>query len=121
MLEWLLDYTPFITRDHCGEWGVFMIYFYQFCNVAIALAYFSIPLSLCWLSGRLPASFKHRDIITLFMLFILVCGLHHVCQVFAFYKPAYRLFTALDAILAGVSVATALYLPFVVIKVTRKD
>lgn len=119
MLDWLFDYSDFITRDHCGAWTVWLIYAYQFANCSVALAYFAIPLSLCWLSNRLPADFKHRPTITLFMLFILCCGIHHVCQIFSFYKPAYRLFTVLDVILAVVSVATALYLPFVVIQVTR--
>lgn len=120
-LDWLLDYSAFITRDHCGEWGPWLIYLYQFFNFSIAIAYFGIPLALCWLSNRLPAEFKHRTTITLFIAFILSCGIHHISQIFSFYKPAYRLFTLLDGILAVVSVATALYLPFVVIQITRKE
>lgn len=119
MLEWLLDYSVFMTRDRCGEWGLFMVYLYQFCNCGIALAYVSIPLSLCWLSSRLPIDGKHRGVITLFITFLLACAVHHICQVFAFYKPAYRLFTLIDAILASITLATAFYLPFVVISVTR--
>lgn len=121
-MDWLLDATAFITRNHCGPgWTPTLIAVNRVANFLIFLSYFTIPLSLLyfWLElrrhevavGVLGPNRVRKLIILNFVVFIFLCSFTHLCDVFAFEWAPYRLFTCVDLLTAIASVSTALILP----------
>ena len=111
LLNWLGP-RDFTTRDMCGAWGQHLPIINQFANSMIALAYFLIPSALLSVARDkgLIKSWPAR----MFGLFIVLCGIGHICDVLAFHWPAYRVFTFVDVCTAAVSCAVAAASPAVV-------
>jgi hypothetical protein len=110
-LSKLWDASDFVPRQQCGNWSELLIWLSQISDLLISLAYISIPCSLLVLwYGR-----RHRVFISstllLFVSFIFLCSLTHLCQVLVFRWPAYRLFVLINFITGIVSLATAASLP----------
>lgn len=113
-MDWLLDSTHFVTRDHCGTWSDSLILVYQLANFLIFLAYMTIPLSLLsmWQDNR-PRK-KSSLMTAMFATFIFACGFTHLMDVLAFSWPAYRFFALVDVVTALASIPTAFLLPGVI-------
>lgn len=115
MWNWITDSTVFMARTHCGVgWTPQLISVAMLSNFLIFLSYTSIPLTLLFLNlkfRKLNEVPYNPMIVTMFMIFILSCGLGHLMDVLVFYWPMYRLFTIIDFITAVSSVATAIVLP----------
>jgi hypothetical protein len=123
-ISWILDSHSFVRRQACGGgWTDRLIIFYQLSNALISVAYFAIPLSLLALYFKiykLKQFAKYNPwIILMFSLFIILCGITHLENVFVFYYPKYRLFAILDMLTALVSCVTAIALPLVVYELVR--
>lgn len=78
-------------------------------NGLIALAYFSIPLTLLHFMRKQP-DLKFNSIFVMFGLFIFGCGTTHLASILNIWVPAYRLDAVLLILTAGISVATAIVL-----------
>lgn len=117
MVEFLIglfDAGEFARRSQCGDWSTGHVVAAETADAMIALAYFSIPISLTVLWRHHRVRGRNLWIVMLFAGFITLCGMTHLCQVMAFHWPAYRLFTAVSAATAVASIATAIVLPTVV-------
>jgi rsbT co-antagonist protein RsbR len=95
-------------------WPAGLIAFFVVSNLAVALAYAAIPVSLLYLLRR------RRDIpvdwvLVAFALFIGLCGATHVLKVVTVWRPLYWLSTEVDAATGVVSLAVATLLPVRVI------
>lgn len=111
----LLDDEDFVTRGHCGDWSRGHALVAQLADLAVAFAYFSIPIALYVLwRQRQHGGVRHAWMVMMFVAFILLCGATHVCQVLAFHWPAYRFFTTVTVLTAAASLVTAFTLPWVV-------
>ena len=98
-----------MPHGHCYLWTPGLIKLHVISDVAIALAYFSIPLTLGWFVRR------RRDIdfgwmFILFGVFILACGMTHVMEVWNIWHSIYWLSGTVKAITAVASVPTAILL-----------
>lgn len=98
-----------MPHGHCYLWTKGLIELHVLSDGAIALAYFSIPLTLGWFVRR------RRDIdfgwmFILFGVFILACGMTHVMEVWNIWHSAYWLSGSIKAITAIASVPTAILL-----------
>lgn len=120
-IQWIFDSGDFLTRNHCsnvGGWNRGLVQVYQLANIIIAIAYFSIPLTLfgLWLRLRKFKSILQRHIIVvlMFSVFILSCGLGHLMNVISFYYAPYRFFTLIDSVTAISSILTAVMLPSII-------
>jgi hypothetical protein len=120
-MDWLLDASAFMTRDRCGQWTPWLTTAYVGGSTAIALAYYTIPVTLAVLAyrrrqiGRLSSvPLRYQRVIWWFAAFILLCGTTHVCDVLAFRWPAYRAFTAVTLATGLVSCYVAVRLPWLV-------
>lgn len=125
-MEWLFDATSFMTRNHCGRWGSWLVTINQTANLLIFLAYFTIPLSLLslWMTVKQSPELKKSMadstwIVLMFVIFILSCGLTHLMDVLAFSWAPYRLFTFIDCVTAVASVPTAILLPLVLKRIYK--
>lgn len=109
---WLFESGCFMPRAMCGHgWDTWLIITSQLANLSIALAYFAIPISLYYLYRKKASELKYPHLLLLFVIFIALCGLTHICDVVVFWWAPYRLFTLIDVLTAIASIATAIVLP----------
>ncbi len=102
----LLSSGPFIPRGHCYLWNTGLVWLHLLSDTLIALAYFSIPLTLLYfVKNRKDLPFA--KIFLLFSAFIIACGLTHLMEVWTLWHPTYWLSGAMKAVTAVISLFTA--------------
>jgi signal transduction histidine kinase/ActR/RegA family two-component response regulator len=100
------DFTP---HGFCLAWDPALIWLQAGSDLAIAVAYYSIPAALLvFLRRRTDLAF--RSVFGLFAAFILACGTTHVLGVITLWQPIYWLDGEIKALTAALSVATAIML-----------
>jgi PAS domain S-box-containing protein len=111
MLALLADglFAPFIPHGHCYLWKPGLVGLHLVSDSLIALAYYSIPLTLVYFVRKrqdLPFSW----IFLLFGAFIVACGTTHIMEVWTLWHPHYWLSGFIKVITAAVSLGTAVLL-----------
>jgi len=101
--ELLRVYTP---RQQCMNFEPEVVWLHIISDSFIALAYFSIPVSLVYFV-RHRKDLAFNWIFLMFALFILLCGTTHAFGVWAIWQPFYRLDGLIKAATALVSLITA--------------
>ena len=108
-LQSFLASEQFIPHGHCYLWNPGLLWLHIVSDSLIALAYYSIPITLVYLvHKRWDLPFK--GIFLLFGAFIVFCGTTHVVEVWTIWHPTYWLSGFLKAFTALVSVYTAFVL-----------
>ncbi|MCS6814524.1 MAG: ATP-binding protein [Cyanobacteria bacterium] len=105
----LLDTSLFMPHGHCYLWRPELVWLNVVSDTAIAVAYFSIPITLIIFIQRrkdLPFSW----IFALFGLFIVACGTGHIMDIWTLWHPTYWLSTVVKVFTALVSMSTAIIL-----------
>ncbi len=102
----LFQSESFIPHGHCYLWQTNLVGLHVISDALIALAYYSIPITLLYLVR------KRRDlpfewVFLLFGAFIVACGTTHVLDIWTLWHPTYWLSGLVKALTALVSVATA--------------
>jgi len=105
----LLTSPEFMPHGFCYLWDRNLIWLHLISDVVIALAYFSIPLSLVYFVS------KRRDLpfhwmFLMFGLFIVACGSTHVMEVWNLWHADYWIAGIIKAITAAASIVTAILL-----------
>lgn len=108
-MEWLssvLGRGGFLPHGYCFAWTPGLLWTLVTADLLIALAYFSIPLTLLrFVHKRGPDA--HHWVPWMFSAFIFACGLTHLTDVWMIWQPYYGLAAAAKALTAVVSVFTA--------------
>ncbi|WP_332979731.1 sensor histidine kinase [Microcoleus sp. A003_D6] len=100
---------PFIPHGHCYLWHTPLVWLHVASDSIIALAYFSIPITLVYfISKREDLPFDW--IFAMFGGFIVACGITHIFEVWTLWHPTYWLSGTMKAITALISFATAILL-----------
>ena len=102
----LLFTGNYIPHGHCYLWQRELVVLHLASDLAIALAYFSIPLSLLYVVFK-RQDLPFRNIFWLFGALILSCGTTHVMDVWTLWHPVYWLSGSLKLITAAISAYTA--------------
>jgi PAS domain S-box-containing protein len=102
----LLFTGNYIPHGHCYLWQRELVGLHVASDALIALAYFSIPLSLIYIVFQ-RKDLPFRNICWLFGAFILSCGTTHLMEVWTLWHPVYWLSGSLKLITAGISAYTA--------------
>jgi PAS domain S-box-containing protein len=111
-MDWILKLVSssgFMPHGYCYTWDPYVIWLHVISDGLIAIAYFSIPLTLLYLV-------LHREDLPLnwmflcFAVFIVACGATHAMEIWSIWRPMYWLSGAIKAITALASVATAVLL-----------
>lgn len=118
-MEWLSNLfssQDFMPHGYCYLWDRGLVLLHLISDVLIALAYFSIPITLVFFVR------KRRDLpfdwmFLCFGLFIVACGSTHIMEVWTLWHATYWLAGVVKAITALVSVPTAILLVRLVPKV----
>jgi signal transduction histidine kinase len=108
-LERLFSTNDFMPHGMCYEWNPYVIYLHVISDAIIALAYYSIPLTLLYfVRKRKDLAFDWMFLC--FAVFIVACGTTHLMEIFNIWHPTYWLSGLLKAITAAVSIVTAVLL-----------
>lgn len=101
--------SDFIPHGHCYLWQPTLVWLHLVSDSLIALAYYSIPVSLVYFAKQ-RADLTFKWVFWLFGAFIVVCGTTHLLDVWTLWHPTYWVSGALKALTALLSIATAVRL-----------
>jgi PAS domain S-box-containing protein len=99
----------FIPHGHCYLWKTELVGLHLISDLTIAIAYFSIPLTLFYFVEK-REDLPFNWIFSLFGAFIILCGTTHLLEVWTLWHPVYWLSGTAKALTAIVSVYTAIIL-----------
>ena len=99
--------SDFMPHGHCYFWQPALLWLHAASDGLIALAYYSIPLTLVYFV-RQRRGFRWGGLFLMFGAFILACGTNHLMLIWNLWHSTYRLEGALKALTAILSVSTAL-------------
>jgi signal transduction histidine kinase len=99
--------AAFLPHGTCINWEPALVLLQVASDGAIALAYYSIPLTLLYFLWRRPFG-GYNWVLGLFALFILACGTTHVLEIVVLWEPLYWTQGWVKAGTAAVSLLTAL-------------
>lgn len=108
MLDSLFS-NQFMPHGHCYLWRPEVLWTHVVSDAIVALAYFSIPLTLIYFLRRRP-NVPFRLVIALFAGFIVLCGRTHIMGIWTVWNPTYMVEGLFKAATAGISIATAVAL-----------
>jgi hypothetical protein len=95
-LQSFLASEQFIPHGHCYLWNPGLLWLHIVSDSLIALAYYSIPITLVYLvHKRWDLPFK--GIFLLFGAFIVFCGTTHIMSIWTLWHPTYWLSGLLKA------------------------
>ncbi|WP_219892143.1 sensor histidine kinase [Chamaesiphon polymorphus] len=104
---WMSDL--FIPHGHCYLWKTELVGLHLISDLTIAIAYFSIPLTLFhFVEKREDLPFNW--IFSLFGAFIILCGTTHLLEIWTLWHPVYWLSGTVKAMTGIVSAYTAVVL-----------
>src|SRR5471032_2699777 len=109
LIERLFSSDGFMPHGMCYEWNPAVIWLHVVSDALIALAYYSIPLTLIYFVR------KRKDLVfdwifVCFAVFIVACGTTHVMEILNIWHPTYWLSGVIKAITAVTSIVTAILL-----------
>lgn len=101
-----LSNSAFMPHGHCYLWQPALLWSHVSSDAIIALAYFSIPLTILYfVSKRKGLTFGWVGY--LFAAFIVLCGITHIMGIVTVWKPVYPLEAVIKFATAVVSIFTA--------------
>jgi signal transduction histidine kinase len=108
-LERLFSTKEFMPHGMCYQWNNSVITLHVVSDALIAIAYYSIPLTLVYfVRKRKDLAFDWMFVC--FAIFIVACGTTHLMEILNIWEPTYWLSGVIKALTAVVSVATAILL-----------
>ena len=108
-LRQLFGSGDFQPHGYCYLWNPGLVWLHVISDALIALAYFTIPITLVWFIRKrrdLPFSWMFA----LFGVFIVACGATHLMEIWNLWHASYWLAGAIKAVTAAASVGTAILL-----------
>jgi signal transduction histidine kinase len=109
LARWLVDPSRLTAHGFCLSWEPGLIWLHAVSDVAIGLAYFTIPLALAVFLYRRP-DLVFRPVFILFAAFIVLCGAGHWLNLLTLWVPVYGLEGLVKAATASISTLTAVAL-----------
>ncbi len=100
------NYSNFMPHGHCYFWKPEILWLHVLSDLIIAIAYFSIPLTLLAIILK-RKKFPLKWLLSLFAAFILLCGTTHVLGIITQWIPIYATQGILKLATAIASIATA--------------
>ena len=101
--------AQYIPHGHCYLWQTKLVWLHLTADFLIAIAYFSIPITLFYFV-RQQQDNPFQKIIILFSWFIFSCGTTHLMSIWTLWHPDYWISGAIKAITALISGYTAVEL-----------
>lgn len=119
-LEALFNTDRFMPHGYCFLWQPELLWMHVISDLTIALAYFSIPITLYILLRKNAAMMPYRWVFGMFAVFIFFCGVTHLIELVTLWAPIYYVEGIMKLLTAAASVATAvMMLPLVPVLITK--
>lgn len=99
----------FMPHGHCFLWQSDLLLLHVISDACIALAYYSIPVTLIYFV-RKRKDLEFHWMFICFAIFILACGTAHLMEILTIWHPVYWLSGTIKAITALASIPTAFLL-----------
>jgi PAS domain S-box-containing protein len=99
--------SDFMPHGNCFNWQPGILWLHVISDTAIALAYFSIPVTLFYFVKN-RKGLGISALVVMFGAFITACGASHLMAVWDLWHSTYRLEGLIKAVTAGLSIATAI-------------
>ena len=106
--------TEFLPHLFCYLKNPALVWTHVVSDSLIAIAYFSISITLGYLVYRGRRDIPFQGLLLAFGTFILACGCTHLMETITVWVPLYVFSAAVKILTAAASVITALVLPFTV-------
>lgn len=104
LLKWVE--SDFMPHGHCYLWKPELVMIHSLSDISIAIAYFTIPI-IMFKFAFLKKDPKLNSFLTLYILFIFLCGLTHINEVinlwngFYYYSGVVKLMTAIISLITA--------------------
>ena len=98
-----------MPHGHCYLWEPALLWLHVLSDALIAIAYFTIPVTLIFFVRR-RKDLQFHWMFLCFAVFILACGTSHVMEIWTVWYPTYWLAGAIKAVTALASIPTAILL-----------
>jgi len=108
-IQRLYSSEEFMPHGHCYLWTPGIVWLHVISDALIALAYYSIPITLAWFVRR-RRDIDFRWIFVCFAVFILACGTTHLMEIWNVWHGNYWLSGSVKALTAAASIPTAILL-----------
>ncbi len=108
-LKDILSPSRYMPNGQYYLWQTELVWLHGISDVLIALAYYSIPIFLIYVSCQRP-DIPFRGFFGLLEVFILACGTTHLLEVWMLWHPAYWLSGIVKAATALISLYAAMEL-----------
>lgn len=102
--------AKFMPHGYCLYWQPELLYMHMIADLTIALAYFSIPITIVVLLRQRRQVLPYRWVFVSFAVFIFLCGASHLVELVTLWYPVYYFEALIKVATATVSLATALLL-----------
>jgi len=107
-MQGFFDLERFMPHGMCYLWQPDLLGMHVVSDLAIAIAYYSIPFTIVYLLKRRGQSVPYRWVFRMFALFIFLCGTTHLMNILVIWYPLYYLEGFVKIATAAASLATAL-------------
>jgi len=108
-LDSLFSSSDFMPHGYCYLWKPGLVWLHVVSDALIALAYFSIPITLMYFI-RKRRDLPFNRMFLCFGIFILACGATHAMEVWTLWHGTYWLSGAIKVVTAMASIPTAILL-----------
>ena len=98
----------FMPHGYCFLWRPELVWLHVIADLVIALAYFSIPLTIYLIIRKRKDELPFKWVFWMFATFIMFCGLTHIIELISIWKPLYYVEGLIKILTAAASLATAI-------------
>ncbi|HEY0995648.1 MAG TPA: PAS domain-containing sensor histidine kinase [Gemmatimonadaceae bacterium] len=104
----------FLPHGFCYLWNPPLLWTHLLSDLLIGVSYVTISFSLAYLVRRARRDIPFSLAFVAFGLFIVTCGLTHFMEIWTLWRPVYWASAGVKVVTAVASVATAIWMPFLV-------
>ncbi len=109
-------HADFLPHGYCYQWQPALLWTHFWSDLLIGLSYVTISFSLAYLVHKTRRDIPFSYAFVAFGLFIIACGGTHFMDVWTLWRPVYWTSATVKVVTAAASVATAIWMPFLVPK-----
>lgn len=106
----------FLPHGFCYLWDPQLLWTHLTSDLLIGFSYVTISFSLAYLVHKARRDVPFSLAFIAFGLFIITCGLTHFMEIWTLWQPVYWASAGVKVVTAVASVATAIWMPFLVPK-----
>lgn len=112
--------SEFMPHGFCFLWRPELIWLHAIADLVIALAYFAIPLTIFIIMHKKKKDMPFIWVFGMFATFIFFCGLTHIIELIAIWRPIYYIEGLVKVFTAAISLATAIIMfPLIPVIIAR--